>query len=133
LITFFNNDWKFKKIIFISGPSNSDKYFLARQLGKRFWIKNNEISKWKFWSFNIDGSNSRLFFDNYKRNEVVLFEEFRSQIPFNAMLQILDGYPIYVQIKDNTVKFCSIVILIISIFDYFHPYKNVSFEGESIL
>ena len=33
-------------------------------------------------------------FDNYKGQDVILFEEFRSSLPLAAMLNYLDGYPV---------------------------------------
>lgn len=33
-------------------------------------------------------------FDNYKGQDVILFDEFRSQLPLSAMLVYLDGYPV---------------------------------------
>lgn len=39
------------------------------------------------------------WWDGYTGNDVILFDDFRGQIPFNVMLRILDRYPYQGQVK----------------------------------
>lgn len=47
--------------------------------------------------------NSGLWWDGYTGQEVVLLEEFRGQVPLQKMLQILDPYPLRLEIKGGSV------------------------------
>lgn len=58
--------------------------------------------------------NSGLWWDGYSGQEVVLFEEFCGQVPLQKMLDLLDPYPCFVEIKGGTARFCARVILLVS-------------------
>jgi len=47
--------------------------------------------------------NSGLWWDGYTGQEVVLIEEFRGQVPLQKMLQILDPYPLRVEVKGGAI------------------------------
>ena len=47
--------------------------------------------------------NSGLWWDGYNGQDVVMIEEFRGQVPLQKMLQILDIYPLRVEVKRGAV------------------------------
>ena len=47
--------------------------------------------------------NSGLWWDGYSGQDVVLFEEFRGQVPLTKMLQLLDPYPIRLEVKGGAM------------------------------
>lgn len=55
-----------------------------------------------------------LWFDGYDGHDCVLFDEFRGQLPFGMMLNLLDRYDSRVQIKGGTSRFNATKIFITS-------------------
>lgn len=56
--------------------------------------------------------NSGLWWDGYERQEVVLLEEFRGQVPLQKLLQVLDPYPLRLEVKGGiTPAFFRLVII----------------------
>lgn len=58
--------------------------------------------------------NSGIWWDGYSGQEVVLFEEFCGQVPLQKMLDLLDPYPCFVEVKGGTARFCARVIILCS-------------------
>lgn len=58
--------------------------------------------------------NSGIWWDGYSGQEVVLFEEFCGQVPLQKMLDMLDPYPLFVEVKGGTTRFCARVIILLS-------------------
>ena len=58
-------------------------------------------------------TNYKNPFDNYKGQEVILFDEFRDSIPLKDMLQYLDGYPCNLPARyvDNVACFTKVFIV----------------------
>lgn len=54
------------------------------------------------------------WWDGYRGQQVILFDDFRGQIPFNVMLRILDRYPYAGQVKGGYCNINSPVIVITS-------------------
>lgn len=52
------------------------------------------------------------WWDGYDRHEVVIIDEFRAQIPFGALLQILDVYPLKLQVKGTHTQLVADKIII---------------------
>lgn len=46
--------------------------------------------------------DKKLWFDGYEREEAILLDEFDGQIPIAAMLQLLDPYPLKVEVKGSS-------------------------------
>lgn len=51
------------------------------------------------------GTNNSLWFDGYTGQSVVLIDDFRGNIMFKFLLNLLDRYPLRVQVKGGTVLF----------------------------
>lgn len=51
------------------------------------------------------GSQNSLWFDGYTGQSVVLIDDFRGNIMFKFLLNLLDRYPLRVQVKGGTVLF----------------------------
>jgi len=71
------------------------------------------------------------WFDGYNGQKVVLFDEFRGQLPLGQMLELLDGYPcLRVQVKNGTVHWSPEEIYLTS---PMHPrdwYPNVTNQDK---
>ena len=81
----------------IYGPTGTNK-------SKRVWEKFNYDTS-KLWKLSPDmASGQTVWFDGYAGHEAVLIEEFRAgHMKYNALLDILDGYPTMVQVKGGSV------------------------------
>lgn len=53
-------------------------------------------------------------FDNYLSEDVLIFEEFRNQIPISDMLNYLDGYPVTLKARYSNKVACYTKVFIIS-------------------
>lgn len=60
-------------------------------------------------------------FDNYRGQSVILFDEFRSQLPFSEMLNYLDGYPADLPCRYADKVACYTTVFVVS---------NVPFEAQ---
>ena len=64
-------------------------------------------------------------FDNYKGQDVILFEEFRSSLPFGAMLNYLDGYPVELPCRYANKIACYTKVYLVSNIPLHEQYPNV--------
>lgn len=64
-------------------------------------------------------------FDNYKGQDVILFDEFRSQIPLSAMLGYLDGYPVELPCRYANKIACYTKVFIVTNIPLEQQYPNV--------
>lgn len=64
------------------------------------------------------GDQNQVWFDGYDYEDTVLLDEFYSQIKFNFLLQLLDGYPIRLPIKGSHVYAAWTTVYITS---QYHP------------
>lgn len=62
----------------------------------------------------VSHTGGTLWMDGYDGEDVVLFDDFQGGIQFRLLLQILDGYPLHLQIKGGHVQFLARVILFTS-------------------
>lgn len=60
------------------------------------------------------GGKNGVRFDSYRGQEVLVFEEFHSQIPFSAMLNYLDIYPIMLPARYNDRVACYTTVYLTS-------------------
>ena len=75
-------DWRDVKVTYLTGSTGKGKTrFVMDKHGYRNVFRLTDYSSEKCW-------------DNYHGQEVVIFEEFRSQVKIENMLNWLDGYPI---------------------------------------
>lgn len=81
------------------GSTGTGKSYRARQ-----WLPNAYV-----WH-----PQQGTWFDGYKGEQEVIFEEFRAQIPFGMLLSLLDRYCCKVQYKGGVVEFAALKIAITS-------------------
>lgn len=70
-------------------------------------------------------------FDNYKNQKVVIFEEFRSSLRIQDMLNYLDGYPCELVARYNNKIACYMKVYIISNIPLEQQYTNIQTESPS--
>lgn len=63
-------------------------------------------------------------FDNYKGQDVIMFEEFRSDLPLTDMLKYLDGYPLELPSRYNNKVACFTKVYVVSNIDIREQYPN---------
>lgn len=64
-------------------------------------------------------------FDNYQGENVILFEEFRSDLPTKDMLKYLDGYPLMLPCRYGDKVACFTEVYVISNIPFEEQYPNV--------
>lgn len=64
-------------------------------------------------------------FDGYKGQDVILFDEFRSQFPLSAMLGYLDGYPVELPCRYANKFACFTKVFLVSNIPLEQQYPNV--------
>ncbi len=64
-------------------------------------------------------------FDSYKQQDIILFDEFHSQIPITEMLTYLDGYPCNLPCRYNDKVACYTKVFIISNLDLNKQYNSI--------
>lgn len=69
-------------------------------------------------------------FDAYQGQDVVIFDEYRSQIPLADMLNYLDGYPCELKARYCNKQCCWTKVFIISNWDIRDQYSNVQKEDK---
>ena len=67
-------------------------------------------------------------FDNYESEPVVIFEEFRSQIKIDQMLNFLDIYPLRLRARYNNKIACYEKAYVVSNWKPYEQYKNIQQE-----
>lgn len=68
-------------------------------------------------------------FDNYKGQDVIIFEEFRSNLPIGDMLNYLDGYPLELPSRYANKAACFTKVYIISNIPLEQQYRNVQMDS----
>ena len=69
-------------------------------------------------------------FDNYKGQDIVIFEEFRSSLKIQDMLNYLDGYPLDLPCRYNNKIACFTKVYIISNLPLNDQYRDIQREYE---
>ncbi len=67
-------------------------------------------------------------FDGYKGQDVIIFEEFRSNLPIGEMLTYLEGYPLYLPSRYNDKVACFTKVYLISNIPIEQQYQNIQYE-----
>lgn len=70
-------------------------------------------------------SNYTNPFDTYKGEDVIVFEEFRSSLPVEQMLNYLDGYPLRLPARYGDKVACFTKVYVVSNWEYREQYANV--------
>lgn len=69
-------------------------------------------------------------FDGYKGQDIIIFDEFRSSLQLNAMLDYLDGYPVELRARYSNKQACYTKVFLISNIDLRDQYSNVQREEK---
>lgn len=69
-------------------------------------------------------------FDTYSGEDVIVFEEFRSDLPIGAMLNYLDIYPLQLPARYNNRQACYNFVYIVSNWKLEDQYHNISLEQK---
>lgn len=67
-------------------------------------------------------------FDNYKCEDIILFDEFRSSLTLKDMLQYLDGYPLSLPARYENKTACFTKVYIVSNISLNQQYRNIQAE-----
>ncbi len=96
----FKNTFRQLKVAYICGPTGVGKTrFVMEHFGYSNVYRVNDY---------------RHPFDMYQGEDVLLFDEFRSQILISQMLDYLDGYPLYLSARYSNKVACFTKVFIIS-------------------
>lgn len=98
------------KVISIIGPTGIGKSYAIHDLFPDVFV--------------VNMGNSGLWWDGYTGQQAVLFEEFKGQVQLQKMLQILDPYPLRLEIKGGLVPARFTVVFITSNSTPDQWYKN---------
>lgn len=72
----------------------------------------------------VSHTGGTLWMDGYRGEEVVLFDDFQGGIQFRLLLQIMDGYPLHLQIKGGHVIWQATTIIFTSNVNPENWYQN---------
>ena len=75
----------------------------------------------------------RWWWSKYEGEETVILDEFRHQIKYDAMLKIMDRYPMWTEYKGGTREFTSKKIVITTNIEPMDWYPGKDAEGFSML
>ena len=70
----------------------------------------------------------RGMFDAYKGQRVLVFEEFRSSLKIEEMLNLLDGYPLQLPCRYNDKTACYEIVYIVTNIPFTEQYKKIQAE-----
>jgi len=98
------------KVITIVGPTGIGKSYSVHDLYPDVYC--------------VNMGNSGLWWDGYTGQPAVMFEEFKGQVQLQKMLQILDPYPLRLEIKGGLVPARFTIVFITSNYTPDKWYKN---------
>jgi len=103
---------KIPEIYIFTGPSGSGKSFTAR----KYW-PNAYTVPWP--------TGGRWWWPNYNHEDCIILDEFRQQIAYHVLLQLLDSGPFTIEHKGGNQKMTSNTIIITSNIPLAEWYKGV--------
>ena len=98
------------KVVTIVGPTGIGKSYAAHDMYPDIYV--------------VNMGNSGLWWDGYVGQKTVMFEEFKGQVQLQKMLQILDPYPLRLEIKGGLVPARFTTVFITSNYTPDKWYKN---------
>jgi len=98
------------KVITIVGPTGIGKSYSVHDMFPDIYV--------------VNMGNSGLWWDGYTGQRAVMFEEFKGQVQLQKMLQILDPYPLRLEIKGGLVPARFTIVFITSNYTPDKWYKN---------
>ena len=107
----FRNTWRNLEVTYIWGQTGAGK---TRSIMERYGY----TSVYRVTDYNQP-------FDNYKSQDVILFDEFRSSLPLSAMLNYLDGYPVELPSRYVNKVACFTKVFLVSNISLDKQYTNV--------
>lgn len=72
----------------------------------------------------------RYPFDNYRGQDVIIFEEFFDSLSIQEMLTLLDGYPLDLPCRYNNKTACYTKVYILSNVDLTDQYRDVQIHSK---
>ena len=111
----YKNTWRDLTVTYIFGMTETGK---TRSIMEKFGYSN---------VFRITDYDHP--FDSYKNNSVIIFEEFRSSIKIQNMLNYLDGYPCELPARYNNKTACYLDVYIITNIFLEQQYVNIQVES----
>lgn len=112
----YGTQWRDVKVTYISGPTKTGK---TRYVMDTFGYSN--VCK---------VTNYQHPFDNYKGEDVLLLDEFRSSLPFGELLQYLDGYPCWLPARYSDKLALFTEVFIVSNIDLDKQYPNIQIDDK---
>ena len=97
------------RVVCIVGPPGT---------GKSYWAHNAYPEAYRF-------GGTRGYWDGYSGQRAVIFDDFHGGHPFRSLLNVLDVYPCYVDMRGCFAPFCGEVIIFTS---NVHPHEWYSLE-----
>lgn len=113
----YKDTWRNLHVTYIYGDSGTGK---TRSVMDKYGYSN---------VFRV--TDYRHPFDNYKGQDVVIFEEFRSSLPLSDMLCYLDGYPLELPCRYANKYACFTKVFIISNINIIDQYKQEPNEDRT--
>lgn len=111
----FDNTFRRLEVAYIFGQTAKGK---TRYIMEKYGYKNvYRVTKYDHTAF-----------DQYKGQDVVVFEEFRSSFKIEDMLNYLDGYPLMLPSRYNDKEACYTKVYITTNWTLEQQYKNVQTE-----
>jgi len=98
------------RVVTIVGPTGIGKSYAVHDLFPDVYV--------------VNMGNSGLWWDGYTGQPAVMFEEFKGQVQLQKMLQILDPYPLRLEIKGGLVPARFTIVFITSNYTPDQWYKN---------
>lgn len=98
----YKNKYRKMSVIYISGPTRSGK---TRYVYDKYGYDN---------VYTAEGYDYGKMFDGYEGEDVLLLDEFRSNIPLDRLLTFLDGHPLKAQCRYNNKQLCFTKVYILS-------------------
>ena len=107
----YKKEWRDLEVIFVTGVTGKGK---TRTVMEAFGYENVHRV--------IDYKHP---FDDYKQQDVIIFEEFRNSLPIEQMLNFLDGYPVTLPSRYCNKVACYHKVFIITNWTLEEEYKNI--------
>lgn len=107
----YKNTWRNLHVVYIWGKSGIGK---TRSVMEKYGYEN---------VYRI--TNYENPFDSYKGQDIIMFEEYRSQLRIHDMLNYLDGYPVELPCRYADKVACFTRVYLVSNMDFDMQYKEI--------
>ncbi|MFW6046898.1 MAG: replication protein [Candidatus Woesearchaeota archaeon] len=107
----YSKEWRDLKVYYLAGETGIGK---TRHVMEKYGYEN---------VYRV--TNYKHPFDGYENQKVIIFEEFRSQLKMEDMLNYLDGYPLKLPARYNDKWACFDTVYICSNWRFREQYQNI--------